>query len=87
MNEQKIPTRKMRVYYIVYSGNGNYYCTSHSATFNEKWADMLEAVRTNSLDNGAYHYPRKVTVVGSYAAECLDGELEIVVRTRPKKAE
>ena len=82
MSEHKILTKMAHVYYIIYSPNGNYYCTSHSATFNEKWADMLQAVRINSLDNGAYHHPRKVTVVGSYVAECLEGELEIVVRQR-----
>lgn len=86
MSEQKIPTRKVKVYYIIYSQNGNYYCTSRSATFNEKLADMLEAVRISSLDSGGYHYPRKVTVVGSYTAEYLDGELEIVVRMHTKRA-
>ncbi len=82
MNKRKMLTERVRVYYIIYSPNGNYYCTSSSATFNEKWADMLKAVRISSLDNGAYHHPRKVTVVGSYVAECLEGELEIIVRQR-----
>ena len=87
MNKQKTLTRKAKVYYVIYSQNGNYYCTSRAATFNERWADMLEAVRTSSLDNGAYHCPRKVTLAGNYAAECLDGELEIAVRVRPEKVE
>ncbi len=85
MNVQKMLTENVPVYYIIYSRNGNYYCTSPAATFNEKWADMLKAVRISSLDNGAYHYPRKVTVVGDYTAECWDGDLEITVRIRQKK--